>query len=89
MGDREWLTPPWEATGREYRDALARIEATERSLKGNPAALHAFQQEQARLFAANKAAYKAAHPGEGCTYLIGLLSLGVALAALTWKAARP
>lgn len=78
----EWLTPPWEATGRQYRDRLAAIEATERRLKNNPAALRTFQNEQARLFAEGKASYKAAHPSSGCTTLIGLLGLGVVLAAL-------
>lgn len=87
MSHDEWLTPPWEATGRQYRSRLAAIEATERRLKGNPAALRAFQNEQARLFAEGKASYKAAHPSSGCG-CITLLGLGVVLAALIRRAAR-
>lgn len=87
MSSDEWLTPPWEATGRQYREGIAKIEATERRLKGNPAALHAFHVEQSRLFAEGKASYKAAHPGSGCgQILIGLLGLGVVLVALARKA---
>jgi len=85
MSHDEWLTPPWEATGRQYREGIAKIEATERRLSGNPAALHEFHREQARLFAEGKASYKAAHPSSGCTTLIGLFGLGVVLAALIRK----
>jgi hypothetical protein len=81
----EWLTPGWEATGREYRERLAAIEATERRLKGNPAALRAYQNEQARQFAQTKRNYQAAHPSSGCTTLIGLLGL---LAGLLVRAVR-
>jgi len=73
----EWLTPGWEATGREYRERLAQIEATERRLKNNPAALREFHNDQQRLFNENKRAYQAAHPGSGCFGLIGLVTLGV------------
>jgi hypothetical protein len=73
MGD--WLTPGWEATGRERRQRLAQIEATERRLKGNPAALRAFHRDQARQLEATKRNYQQSHPGEGCFTLIGLLGL--------------
>lgn len=77
----EWLTPGWEATGRERRQRLAQIEAAERRLKGNPAALRAFHRDQARQLEATKQNYRAAHPGEGCFTLIGLLGLLVCAAA--------
>lgn len=71
----DWLTPGWEATGREYRQRLAQIEATERRLKNNPAALRQFHRDQQRQLEATKRNYQAAHPGEGCLTMIGLLGL--------------
>lgn len=77
----DWLTPGWEATGRERRQRLAQIEATERRLKNNPAALREFHRDQQRQLEATKRSYQASHPGEGCFTLIGLLGLlGVLLA---------
>lgn len=83
MGD--WLTPPWEASGREYTARKRQIEAQERRLKGNRAALDAFHRQQAAQLAAGERAYKASHPGGGCFYLIGLLSLGLVVLARAFR----
>lgn len=79
----DWLTPPWEASGREYTARKAQIEATERRLRSNPAALRAFHADEARKLSAAKANYQAAHPSSGCLAMtLGLLGLGVVFVAL-------
>jgi hypothetical protein len=73
--EREFLTPEWEATGQQYRQQLAAIEATERRLANNPPALRAFHREQARLLDQTRRNYQAAHPSSGCVTMLGLLGL--------------